>query len=224
LSSGSSCEETSRGGKDFFVHLSSEMRLTVREHMESQPERLVEAACRGDQSAANRLVELFYERIYAFLRRLAGNDADAADLTQQTFGRLWKALPSYAGKASFGSWLHGSAHHVYVDWRRSNHRLESRSEEWWLNQADAAPGPRERSTSSDLAARLFASVDLLVPELRDTVHLHYYQELTLQETADALGIAVSTVKYRLRQALSELTKRLAEQPNPGLTRINLKLV
>jgi len=44
------------------------------------------------------------------------------------------------------------------------------------------------------------------------VQLHYYQELTLQETADALSVATSTVKYRLRQAVAELQKRLAVEP------------
>jgi len=54
-------------------------------------------------------------------------------------------------------------------------------------------------------------VDRLDPDLRDTVHLHYYQDLTLQETADAQGVATSTVKYRLRQALAELQKKLAQE-------------
>ena len=53
-------------------------------------------------------------------------------------------------------------------------------------------------------------MDALETDVRDTIHLHYYQELTLQETADALGIATSTVKYRLRHALAELQKNAAE--------------
>ncbi len=55
-------------------------------------------------------------------------------------------------------------------------------------------------------------MDRLESELRNTVHLHYYQGLTLQETADAMGVAASTVKYRLRQALAELQKALATEP------------
>ena len=183
--------------------------------MDAQPaNQLAEAARRGDKAAATRLIELFYERIYAFLRRLAGNDADAADLTQRTFSRVWQALPTFAGRSSFSSWIHGIAHHVYVDWRRANHRLEPRSPEWWDARVASGPAPDETVAGADLAATLFASVDKLESDLRDTVHLHYYQELTLQETADALGIATSTVKYRLRQALAELQKQLSEDRNP----------
>jgi RNA polymerase sigma-70 factor (ECF subfamily) len=179
--------------------------------MDLQANQLVQSARCGDQAAASQLIELFYERIYAFLRRLAGNDSDAADLTQRTFGRVWQALPTFAGRSSFGSWIHGIAHHVYVDWRRADHRTEPRSNEWWADCPALDAAPDEAVARTDLAAALYASVDRLDPNLRETVHLHYYQDLTLQETADAQGVATSTVKYRLRQALAELQKKLNHQ-------------
>lgn len=184
--------------------------------MDSQnANQLVESARRGNTAAANELVGLFYERIYAFLRRLSGNDADAADLTQRTFSCVWQALPTFAGKSSVGSWIHGIAHHVYVDWRRGNGRTEPRSDEWWAARSNNEPSPDDTLVRADLAATVFASVDRLEPQLRETIHLHYYQELTLQETADAQGVATSTVKYRLRQALTELQKCLTEKPAPA---------
>src|SRR5690349_16909124 len=95
-----------------------------------QANQMVESARQGNKAAANQLVEAFYERIYAFLRRLSGNDADAADLTQKVFSRVWQGLQSFAGRSSVSSWIHGIAHHTYVDWRRSNGRTESRTDEW----------------------------------------------------------------------------------------------
>ena len=175
--------------------------------------QLVENVRLGDQAAATQLIGLFYERIYAFLRRLTGNDADAADLTQRTFSRVWQALPAFGGRSSLGSWIHGIAHHVYVDWRRANHRTEPRSNEWWADCPSPEAAPDEAVARNDLATVLYASVDALDPNLRDTIHLHYYQDLTLQETADAQGVATSTVKYRLRQALAELQKRFPHEHN-----------
>src|SRR5438445_2530379 len=162
--------------------------------MEPDVNQLVERFRGGDRTAAVRLIELFYERIYAFLRRLSGNDADAADLTQRTFGRVWQALPTFAGRSSVASWIHSIAYHVYVDWRRADRHTEPRSNEWWAAQAAPGSTPDELAARSDLAAMLYASVDHLQPDLRDTVHLHYYQDLSLQETAEALGVAASTVK------------------------------
>ena len=191
--------------------------------MHLQAHQLVEDARCGDPAAANQLIELFYERIYAFLRRLAGNDADAADLTQRTFGRVWQALSTFAGRSSVGSWIHGIAHHVYVDWRRADHRAEPRSSEWWADCPALGPAPDEAVARTDLAAALYASVDRLDPDLRATVHLHYYQDLTLEETAEAQGVATSTVKYRLRQALAELQKRFAQERTPAKSPPTLKV-
>ncbi len=182
--------------------------------MEPDANPLVERAHSGDEAAAAELIELFYERIYAFLRRLAANDADAADLTQRTFARVWQALPGFAGRSSVASWIHSIAYHVYVDWRRADRHTEPRSNEWWAARPAPQPMPDEIVSHADLAARVYGTVDELEPDLRHTVQLHYYQDLTLQETADALGVATSTVKYRLRQALAELQRKLASKQNP----------
>jgi len=176
--------------------------------MKSEADQLVERIGRGEQVAAVDLIDLFYERIYAFLRRLCSNDADAADLTQRTFGRVWQALPTFSGRSSVGSWLHSIAYHTYVDWRRANQRTEPRSADWWAECISTELAPDEIASRNELAATLYAAVDRLTPEWRDTIHLHYYQELTLQETADAMDVATSTVKYRLRQALCELEGKM----------------
>jgi RNA polymerase sigma-70 factor, ECF subfamily len=174
--------------------------------------QLVAAACRDDGSAANQLIDLFYGRLYAFLRRLAGSEAEAADLTQRAFARIWQSLPTFAGRSSVSSWMHGIAYRTYVDWRRANHPAESRSIEWWEAQASPLASPADEVSRTDLAARLYGAVDQLDPDLRSAVHLHYYQGLTLEETAAAVGVASSTIKYRLRQAVEELRSALHENP------------
>jgi RNA polymerase sigma factor (sigma-70 family) len=176
--------------------------------MEPDASQLVRAFRSGDRAAAVQLIELFYARVYNFLRRLTSNEADAADLTQQTFSRVWQRLDSFAERSSVSSWIHGIAYHVYVDWRRANGRTEPRSNEWWETHESVGPRPDELTATADMKATLFRHVEALGPDVRATVHCHYYQELTLQETADALEVATSTVKYRLRQALAELQKRL----------------
>ena len=191
--------------------------------MKPDANQLVETAQRGDRAATVGLIELFYERIYAFLRRLADNDADAADLTQRTFGRVWQALPTFAGRSSVSSWMHGIAYHVYVDWRRADRHTEPRSNEWWAARPSPEALPDEIVAHADLAAAIYGSVDELEPDLRHPVQLHYYQDLTLQETADAMGVATSTVKYRLRQALAELQRKLGSKqtslPSPATSRM-----
>jgi RNA polymerase sigma-70 factor, ECF subfamily len=191
--------------------------------MDLDANQLRAMAGRDDPAALVQLVECFYERIYAFLRRLAGNDADAADLTQRTFGRVQKALSSFAARSSVSSWIHGIAYHIYVDWRRADRRTEARSDEWWAACPSDESPPNETVEHADLARAVYAAVDRLEPDWREAVHLHYYQGLTLQETADAMEVAASTIKYRLRQALDQLQKKLDDRRGPPF-RSNLKVV
>ena len=192
--------------------------------MEPDANQLVDRARGGDPAAAVQLIELNYERIYAFLRRRTANDADAADLTQRTFSRVWQALPGFAGRSTVASWMHRIACHVYLDWRRIQRPTEARSDEWWAERAAPEALPDEVAARNELASTIYASVDDLEPELRDTVQLHYYQDLTLQETADALDVATSTVKYRLRQALAELQRKMNPEQRRSKSPLATKLV
>jgi RNA polymerase sigma-70 factor (ECF subfamily) len=185
--------------------------------MQVSDEQLAQAVQAGDPAAATELVDRHYAAIYAFLRRLCGTDTEAADLTQRTFSRVWQAIAGFGGRSSLKSWLHGIARHVWLDWlRRNHHRETTASEAWWDSLTDPAPGPDETASRTDLSATLYTAVDELPEELRTTVHLHYYQGLTLQETADSLEIATSTVKHRLRTAIRHLRTALTD-PVPSRT-------
>lgn len=173
--------------------------------------QLARDAAGGDLRAATELVDRFYQPLYAFLRRLAGSDSDAADLTQKTFTRVWSALARFAGRSTLSSWLHGIASHVWQDWRRANHRLETRPDDWWSELTDDRTAPDSAVAAADLAATVYAAVDQLDREARQAVHLHYYQGLTLEETSEALGVPTSTLKYRLRTAIEELRSRVTER-------------
>jgi RNA polymerase sigma-70 factor, ECF subfamily len=180
--------------------------------MSDGSQQLCARARAGDLEAASQLVSLHYRKVYAFLRRLCGNDDDAAEMTQKTFSKIWAALGSYEGRASFSTWIHGIGRNVYLDWRRRGNRLDSQSDEWWETCAADGPSPFENAAERDEAARLYALVARLDDEKRDVIHLHYYQGLSLKETAEVLDIATSTVKYRLREALDFLRSQ-PMQPN-----------
>jgi RNA polymerase sigma-70 factor, ECF subfamily len=178
--------------------------------MSDAAERLCEAARAGDMAAASELVTLFSPRIFAFFRRLAGNEAEAEDLTQKTFLKVWSALGSFSGRSSFSTWIHGIAHHVYVDWRRQRKMTDFRPDEWWDACVAEGQSPFEEAAEREMAWWLYALVEQLDEETKEAVHLHYYQGLSLKETAEVLNIATSTLKYRLREALNFLRAQTAE--------------
>jgi RNA polymerase sigma-70 factor, ECF subfamily len=178
--------------------------------MSDQAEQLYDRAKAGDAAAASALITLYYERIFAYFRRLSGNDADAQDLTQKTFLKVWSSLRAFRKRSSLSTWIHGVAHHVYVDWRRVRNFSERPTDDWWQTCVAEGPSPFEDVAERELAHRLYALVEQLEEGSKETVHLHYYQGLSLKDTAEVLGLATSTVKYRLREALQFLRSQTAE--------------
>jgi RNA polymerase sigma-70 factor (ECF subfamily) len=177
--------------------------------------RLCDRAKSGDLGAASELVSIFYEKLFSYFRRLCGNEQDAEDLTQKTFLKVWSALSSFQGRSSFSTWIHGVAYHVYCDWRRRKSLSEFRSDSWWEACVAEGASPFEDAAEQDRAHQLYALVEKLAEGTREVVHLHYYQGLSLKETAEVLNIATSTVKYRLREGLEILRTQTAE-PKAGI--------
>jgi RNA polymerase sigma factor (sigma-70 family) len=66
----------------------------------------------------------------------------------------------------------------------------------------------------DLAQRAYAEIDRLEEDLKQPLHLHYYQGLTLAETAEILGVSAGTVKNRIRESMDLLRRRLMEPAIP----------
>lgn len=178
--------------------------------MSDSIERLCGEAKTGNRAAASELLTLFYAKIFVYFRRLCGSDGDAEDLTQKTFLKVWLGLSTYQGRSTFSTWIHGIAHHVYVDWLRRCDRLDPQPDKWWETRVAEGPSPFDDAAERETAHQLYALVDLLDEGAKEAVHLHYYQGLSLSETAEALGIATSTVKYRLRGALDFIRVRAVE--------------
>ena len=182
--------------------------------MNSQVKKLLKRARKSDTNAASQLLTVYYEDIYSYLRRLCGSRADAEDLTQQTFLKVWSSLDRFKGRSRFSTWLHRIAYNCYIDWqRRDPGNVQSNTDQWWRERTDRNPGPVEGLAQRQLSRQLYEAVDRLDEDKKQTVHLHYYQGLSLRETAKVLGVATSTVKYRLREVLRILRIRIDAEEN-----------
>ena len=177
--------------------------------MKTRIKTLCRRAKKADENAACELLKIYYAEVYAYLRRLCGSRDDAEDLTQQTFLKAWSSLDGFAGRSKFSTWLYRIAHNTYIDWQRRNTgSTQSCPDQWWQECIDQNSGPFANLAERQLAQRLYEAVGRLDEDKKHVVHLHYYQGLSLRETAKVLNIATSTVKYRLREVFKALRVKL----------------
>jgi len=180
--------------------------------MNTRIKTLCRRAKKADKDAACELLKIYYADTYSYLRRLCGSRHDAEDLTQQTFLKVWSSLDGFAGRSKFSTWLYRIAHNTYLDWLRKNTAgTQSCPDLWWQECIDKNPDPFANLAERQLAQRLYQAVGQLDEGKKHVVHLHYYQGLSIRETAKVLNVATSTVKYRLREVFKTLRVKLGVQ-------------
>jgi RNA polymerase sigma factor (sigma-70 family) len=175
---------------------------------------LLRAHSAGDAHAFARLYDRYDRPCFQFIRRTLGSaHADAAeDLHQET----WLAVSNNAAtfdarKASFAAWLFTIARHkVWDHFRRQKVAvLASASDDAAMMVADTGPTPLQQVESRELALRLVAAVEDLPLEQRGAFVMFSHSGLSLEEIAQATGVAVETAKSRLRYARATLRRSLA---------------
>ena len=177
--------------------------------MDSRIKGLCKRAKKADKAAACELVKIYYGDIFAYLRRLCGNRQNAEDLTQETFAKAFSSLGSFKGHSKFSTWLYKIAYNACIDWRRRNsNSILCESDPWWEECVDENPGPFANAAQRQTVTDLYETVEQLDDKKKDVVHLHYYQGLSLRETARVLNVSIGTVKYRLREVIKILRRKI----------------
>ena len=181
---------------------------------------LVHAAKSGNLAAFETLVMRHERRIYGLARRLTGSEHDAQDVTQQTFLSAVKNLAGFRETAAFSTWLTTIAANAALKVVRKRRGLPTTS----LDQATAPdddgqiPHPEYiadwRETPDRLAQRAETHqlLDDAIGELnaahRAVFLLRDVEDLSVRDTAKALGISEANVKVRLLRARMQLRERL----------------
>jgi RNA polymerase sigma-70 factor (ECF subfamily) len=161
---------------------------------------LVELAQEGDHDAFVVLVDASIARLDAAARLILRDAELARDAVQDAMVRAWRDLPGLRDPDRFGPWLHRLTVNACLDQARRRRRRVIEVELTAFDQppvADATAQVADR----DLLDRALARLD---PEQRAVVVLRFFLELSLPETAAALGIPLGTVKSRLHRSLAQM--------------------
>jgi len=180
---------------------------------------LMAAAAGGDAAAFRVLVERWSPRVLAFLVRTLARRADAEDLAQETFVRVYRAAPHYAGDGRFAAWLFRIAGNL------ARGELRRRRVRGWFLGTPAvdddallaslpapqhfdADGPLHAGETRALLARALAD---LPDRQRLAVVLHHFEGLGVREVASALGTSEHAAESLVARGMAALRRRLGSR-------------
>lgn len=192
----------------------------------SSDEALIARAKTGDFEAFEELVGRYQDKVYRLAFRFVRNETDAKEIVQDTLLSVWRKLDGFKGDSQFGSWLFRvTANAALMRLRSQRRHAEVSTEELPPGFLDnpqpsygqiLSPGenwskrPDDELQSEELRQRIQKAVDAL-PEIYRTVFLvRDVDGLSTEETAEALGLSVPTVKTRLHRARIALRESIGE--------------
>ncbi|HET7090597.1 MAG TPA: sigma-70 family RNA polymerase sigma factor [Anaerolineae bacterium] len=180
--------------------------------------RLLERIRGGDKSACAECIEQHSAEVYRLALRLTGNETEAEDIVQETFLSAFKAIDSFEGRSSLSTWLYRIATNAAM-MRRRRVQPEAVSVDDPDLFGDDLPTPRplfdwcclpERDfETAETRAELGRAIRDLPDKLRAVFVMRELEELSTEETAEALDLSIDVVKTRLHRARLWLRERLS---------------
>lgn len=164
----------------------------------------------GNAEGLEELFQRYRLPLFQMIFRYVGDRHLAEEIYQETFLRVYRHRDRFRPDTRFRPWVFAIATNLCRDhFRRLKRRREVPLPEVMV---DPQPGPAERAGSALDSIRVRHAIAELPEQHREVLLLRHFSELSVEETAQALGIPTGTVKSRLHHALAKLMKVLeAEQ-------------
>lgn len=165
--------------------------------------QLIRRACEGDGRAVRALYDRYSPRVYAVVRRIAGDDDTAQDYAQEAWIRAIRALPTFRGEARFSTWLHRIAVNAALQAVRKSKTRRYRE----VPVPDVIPvAPNVGDVL--LERKLEEALEQLPDGMRKVLILHDVEGYTHEEIGVALGVTAGTSKSQLFKARAKMRRML----------------
>lgn len=173
---------------------------------------LMELIRRGDDKAFELLVSRHQRSVYNLACRFLNDEAEAEDIAQETFIRIFRAAGSYSPDAKFTTWLYTIVKNLCFNAlrKRRSAQIVSVEEEALPEIPAVSPDPADVIDGKRLRSTVLAAVNALPENMRIAVLLNKFHGLEYHEIAEVLDCTVNTVKLRVHRAKAILARSLKD--------------
>jgi RNA polymerase sigma-70 factor (ECF subfamily) len=178
---------------------------------------LARRAASGRADAWDELLVLYGERIYNLALHFAGSAADAEDLTQEIFLRLYQNLRLYRGDVPLAAWALRLSRNLCIDYyrrARRERRALNVSDEVLAGLPAGGDDPQAEAQRRQQLRAVYRGLEEMSEDLAEVVLLRDLQGWSLEETAACLEVPVGTVKSRLHRGRIDLAGRVTAKLGP----------
>ncbi len=182
---------------------------------ETEIQRHIQLAKKGQQSAFSFLLDHFWNLVYGFQMNRIKNEHDAEDITIETFSKAFDKIDTYDPDYKFGTWLVSISKNIQIDKsRKKNASIHSHttdtSEDHIKKIPDQSPSQEDQLIIEQNLAELLRYIKQLKPHYQEVINLRYFQEMSYNEISDELEEPLSNVKVRLLRAKKLLAEIITQ--------------
>jgi RNA polymerase sigma-70 factor, ECF subfamily len=170
---------------------------------EAQSRRWLAEIAQGRESALESFYRHYHAQVQQFALRLVNNNADAAEIANETMLEVWRAAARFAGDSRVRTWLFGIVNHRAIDLLRRRRRVHSNELEDIADESPACSVADVIGGAQD-AGLVRHCVSQLPERQRAVVHLAFFEELSYPEVAEVLNVPLGTIKTRILHAKQRL--------------------
>ena len=171
-------------------------------------EQLLVERAKTDESAFAELYEIYLPKIFAYITRRINDRDEAEDLVSNIFLRVVENIKGFnPSKSSFKTWIYTIATNMMIDFFRSNAKKKTCCIETAESVADTTLNPAEEAQNAEQKDKVFYAIRSLPERHQKVLLLRYCSDLSIVETAAALGVTENNVSVIIHRALKafELT-------------------
>jgi RNA polymerase sigma-70 factor (ECF subfamily) len=170
----------------------------------------------GDTQAFAVLVDRYKDLVFTLAIRMLKNREEAEEVSQDTFIKIYKALPKFKGQSKLSTWIYKVAYNTCLDRIKKNnrHQNEVTIDSFTENQIKTLDNALEAMESAEQQQTIQNCLQQLASKDSFLLTLFYFEELSLEEISQIVNMEPNTVKVNIHRARKRLASILRERMEP----------